>query len=77
MPSRIGRATFFPFLSTSACAGESAQVCGLSIVAASGVGQPFGYFSRLPGSVAGRANEVTASASATIATPMSVAAVSS
>jgi hypothetical protein len=57
--------------------GLSDQVCGLSIVCDSGVGQPLGHFSLLPGDSAGRADHVTAMASATIARPITVATTSS
>ena len=77
MPRTTGTATLRPFLSRRASSGESAQVCGLSIVAESGVGQPFGWAARLAGSFAGRAVHVTASATATITRPITVAALSS
>ena len=76
-PSTTALATLLPFLSTRASVGESAQVCGLSIVAASGVGQPLGYFSRLVGSSCGRPIHVTASAIATMKKPIAMATVSS
>ena len=55
----------------------SVHVAGVPTVAASGVGQPFGYWLRLAASSAGRACQLTARATSTTASPTIRAARSS
>jgi hypothetical protein len=77
IPSRMGPTASEPLLSRKESRGFSVHPPGLPTLTASGVDQPLGWASRLPGSVVGRVCQATAKDRMSSAMPITTDATSS